>query len=231
MRNVWEFERHSVQTWLAAFLCLVGGVGILELPRRIKLDCGVNFTRCYCTGCCLWNIFFLTERMMRGQPDQAFPIPAAQVSTTVLLLSMIWCQFDRWLFDGNASFMDCPPCFSMSLYVKLSEKSHGQNWSLRRLSIDLPKPHRWEKIASAEVSAIVETEPLWAALFRRCAAKGRFRSERLCRLLCSHCFGMTFTAYHNGHRIEPALVWKEQISHCAISNSVAITHQINPTTT
>jgi drug/metabolite transporter (DMT)-like permease len=98
--------RESPQTWLAAALCLAG-VGILELydPNgggMLEVGWGDALAILQAVG--FGTSFFLTERMMRGQPDQALPITAVQVSVTAFIC-MLWCFADGWMFQpGNEAF-------------------------------------------------------------------------------------------------------------------------------
>lgn len=54
--------------------------------------------------------FFLTERMMRGQPDQALPITAVQVSVSALVC-MIWCISDGWIGQPGTEAYSLPNLF------------------------------------------------------------------------------------------------------------------------
>jgi drug/metabolite transporter (DMT)-like permease len=98
--------KDTPQTWLAAILCLAG-VGVLELydpSGGEMLDVGFGDVLALLQAVGFGTSFFLTERMMRGQPDQALPITAVQVSMTALI-SMIWCLSDGWIgTPGSESF-------------------------------------------------------------------------------------------------------------------------------
>lgn len=98
--------KESPQTWLAAALCLAG-VGILELydPNGGgMLEVGWGDALAILQAIGFGTSFFLTERMMRGQPDQALPITAVQVSVTAFIC-MLWCFADGWMFQpGNESY-------------------------------------------------------------------------------------------------------------------------------
>jgi drug/metabolite transporter (DMT)-like permease len=98
--------KEAPQTWLAAALCLLG-VGILELydpSGSGMLQVGFGDFLAILQAIGFGTSFFLTERMMRGQPDQALPITAVQVSVTAFIC-MVWCFADGWMFeDGSASY-------------------------------------------------------------------------------------------------------------------------------
>ena len=99
--------KESPQTWLAAFLC-IAGVGILELydpnGSGAMLEVGWGDALAILQAIGFGTSFFLTERMMRGQPDQALPITAVQVSVTAFIC-MVWCFADGWMFQpGNEAF-------------------------------------------------------------------------------------------------------------------------------
>jgi drug/metabolite transporter (DMT)-like permease len=98
--------RDSPQTWLATTLCILG-VGILELydPTGAgMLEVGWGDLLAILQAIGFGTSFFLTERMMRGQPDQALPITAVQVSVTAFIC-MLWCFADGWMFQpGNEAF-------------------------------------------------------------------------------------------------------------------------------
>jgi drug/metabolite transporter (DMT)-like permease len=98
--------KDAPQTWLAAILCL-SGVGVLELYDPSGggvMDVGFGDVLALLQAVGFGTSFFLTERMMRGQPDQALPITAVQVSMTALIC-MIWCLSDGWIgTPGSESF-------------------------------------------------------------------------------------------------------------------------------
>jgi drug/metabolite transporter (DMT)-like permease len=104
--------REAPQTWLAAILCLVG-VGILELydPSGAgMLEVGWCDFLCILQAIGFGTSFFLTERMMRGQPDQALPITAVQVSVTAFIC-MLWCFADGWMFQPESEAFALPALF------------------------------------------------------------------------------------------------------------------------
>jgi drug/metabolite transporter (DMT)-like permease len=104
--------RDSPQTWLAAALCLLG-VGILELydpTGTAMLEVGWGDVLALLQAVGFGTSFFLTERMMRGQPDQALPITAIQVSVSALICG-VWCFADGWMFDPGNEALALPGLF------------------------------------------------------------------------------------------------------------------------
>ena len=104
--------RDAPQTWLAAILCILG-VGILELydPSGAGvLDVGWGDALAILQAVGFGTSFFLTERMMRGQPDQALPITAVQVSVTAFIC-MLWCFADGWMFQPGSESFALPALF------------------------------------------------------------------------------------------------------------------------
>lgn len=150
--------RDAPQIWLAAVLCL-SGVGVLELlgdnATTFALGWGDVLALLQAVG--FGTSFFLTERMMRGQPDQALPITAVQVSMTALL-SMLWC-----LADGSASYGLPTLVFDPSLRIAAAAVAWTGfvTTALNRVV----ETTALGKLKSAEASVILATEPLWAALF------------------------------------------------------------------
>lgn len=109
--------KEAPQTWLAALLCLFG-VGILELydpsgattGNALSASIGWGDALAILQAIGFGTSFFLTERMMRGQPDQALPITAVQVSVTALIC-MIWCLADGWMAQPGAENWALPGLF------------------------------------------------------------------------------------------------------------------------
>jgi drug/metabolite transporter (DMT)-like permease len=109
--------RDSPQTWLAATLCLVG-VGVLELydPTGVT-SAAESFGQVgYCDFLAIFQAigfgtsFFLTERMMRKQPEQALPITAVQVSVTAFVC-MLWSVADGWIGQPGSESFGLPALF------------------------------------------------------------------------------------------------------------------------
>jgi drug/metabolite transporter (DMT)-like permease len=100
------------QTWLAAILCLMG-VAILELYDPSgggMLEVGWGDLLSFLQAVGFGTSFFLTERMMRGQPDQALPITAVQVSVSAFIC-MLWCFADGWMFQPGSEAFSLPALF------------------------------------------------------------------------------------------------------------------------
>ena len=167
--------KDAPQTWLAAILCLVG-VGILELydPNigGFVTSAGENGSL-FGTGDILSLLqavgfgtsFFLTERMMRKQPDQALPITAVQVSTTAFIC-MVWCFMDGWISSDSAAAASygLP---GMLLDPTLRTAAGAVAWTglITTAMNRFVETTSLGKVPSAEASVILATEPLWAALF------------------------------------------------------------------
>lgn len=150
------------QTWLASALCLLG-VGILELYNptggAIKMGFGDVLSLLQAIG--FGTSFFLTERMMHGQPDQALPITAVQVSTTAFLC-MVWCFVDGWIginisFGLPGLFVDPRLGMAAAAVLWTGLITTALNWFVETTALG--------KMSSGEASVILATEPLWAALF------------------------------------------------------------------
>jgi drug/metabolite transporter (DMT)-like permease len=162
--------RDSPQTWLAATLCLVG-VGVLELYDPTgATSAAESFGRVgYCDILAVLQAigfgtsFFLTERMMRKQPDQALPITAVQVSMTALIC-MLWAISDGWIGQPGSESYGLPAMFMDS---KLQIVAASVAWTgLATTALNrFAETSGLGKVTSAEASVILATEPLWAALF------------------------------------------------------------------
>eukprot|EP00555_Chaetoceros_dichaeta_P015509 CAMPEP_0198274700 /NCGR_PEP_ID=MMETSP1447-20131203/61426_1 /TAXON_ID=420782 /ORGANISM="Chaetoceros dichaeta, Strain CCMP1751" /LENGTH=431 /DNA_ID=CAMNT_0043969027 /DNA_START=30 /DNA_END=1325 /DNA_ORIENTATION=+ len=157
--------KEQPQKWLAAFLC-ISGVGILELYDPTGsgvLDVGFGDVLALLQAVGFGTSFFLTERMMRGQPDQALPITAVQVSVSALVC-MIWCISDGWIGQPGTEAYSLPNLF---FEPTLTMAAGAVVWTgfittaLNRVGETLSLG----KVSSAEASVILATEPLWAALF------------------------------------------------------------------
>lgn len=156
--------KDAPQTWLAAILCLTG-VAILELFQGPNPFETLGFGDVLALGQSLGfgTSFFLTERMMRGQPDQALPITAIQVSTTALL-SMIWCFADGWVGTPGTEAYALP---QLLLDPTMQMAAGAVLWTgvITTAVNRVVETTSLGKVTSAEASVILATEPLWAALF------------------------------------------------------------------
>jgi len=159
--------RDAPQTWLAATLCLVG-VGILELYDPVAGTIGINQVGfgdflAFLQAVGFGTSFFLTERMMRGRPDQALPITAVQVSMSALLC-MIWCFLDGWIGKDGSSVYALP---NMFFEPTLTTAAWAVAWTglVTTAMNRVIETTALGKVSSAEASVILATEPLFAALF------------------------------------------------------------------
>jgi hypothetical protein len=103
--------KDAPQIWLAATLC-IAGVGVLELydPTGAGLDTGWGDVLSILQAVGFGTSFFLTERMMRGQPEQALPITAVQVSVSALVC-FVWCLADGWIGQPGSESLGIPFMF------------------------------------------------------------------------------------------------------------------------
>lgn len=157
--------REAPQTWLAATLCLVG-VGILELydpvNGTIRIDqVGFGDLLALLQAVGFGTSFFLTERMMRGSPDQALPITAVQVSMSAFLC-MIWCFLDGWLENDGSSSLP-----NMFFEPTLTTAAWAVAWTglITTAMNRVIETTALGKVSSAEAAVILATEPLFASLF------------------------------------------------------------------
>lgn len=159
--------KDAPQTWLAATLCLIG-VGILELYDPVAGTVGIDsigfgdflsFLQAVGFG----TSFFLTERMMRGRPDQALPITAVQVSMSALLC-MVWCFMDGWVGSEGTAMYTLP---NMFFEPSLTQAAWAVAWTglITTAMNRVIETTALGKVSSAEASVILATEPLFAALF------------------------------------------------------------------
>jgi len=156
--------KDAPQTWTAAFLCLLG-VGILELydPTGVGLEVGWGDVLALLQAVGYGTSFFLTERMMRGQPNQALPITAVQVSVTALIC-MVWCLADGWIGQPGTGSFGLPGLFldpSMSITAAAVAWTGVITTAMNRFV----ETTALSRMSSVEASVILATEPLWAAFF------------------------------------------------------------------
>lgn len=160
--------RDAPQVWLAALLC-ISGVGVLELydptgtATSALSQVGFGDFLAFLQAVGFGTSFFITERMMRGQPDQALPITAVQVSMSALLC-LIWCLLDGWIGTAGSEGFGLPALF---LEPNLRVAAGAVAWTgLVTTALNrFVETSALGKVSSAEASVILATEPLWAALF------------------------------------------------------------------
>lgn len=166
--------KEAPQVWLSAALCITG-VGILELA-------GTEVSGSSYTGDALALLqavgfgtsFFLTEKLMRGNAGMALPITAVQVSVTAAVCAA-WCVLDPsgWLFEDNNFTLDkliLNPNAALYAIVWTGLITTAFNRILETLSLG--------KLASAEASVILATEPLFAALIGALFFSERFGDRK-----------------------------------------------------
>jgi len=160
--------RDAPQIWLAATLCLLG-VGVLELydPSgtsgaafdQIRFGDVLAILQAVGFG----TSFFITERMMRGQPDQALPITAVQVSVTSLIC-LIWCISDGWIGTPGSESYGLPQLF-LDGDIRTAALAVAWTGLITTALNRFVETTALGRVSSAEASVILATEPLWAALF------------------------------------------------------------------
>lgn len=161
--------KDAPQTWLAAFLCL-SGVAALELFDSSGTDSTMSFSHLG-TGDALSLVqafgfgtgMFMSEKMMKEEPEQALPITAGLVSTTAGI-AMVWCLVDGWMTQPGWESMGLPGLFldpNMGT-VALAVAWTGILSTSTNFFIEITALGR---VPSAEASVILATEPLWASLF------------------------------------------------------------------
>jgi drug/metabolite transporter (DMT)-like permease len=157
------------QTWLAATLCL-GGVGILELWNpaasgggSVSASIGIGDLLALLQAVGFGTQVYLSEKMVRDQPDQALPVTATLVATTAFI-SCLWCLADGWMTHPGWEAFTLP-----NLFFEPSQRTVAMAvaWTAlvsTALSFFI-EMSALARVPSAEAAVIVSTEPMWAALF------------------------------------------------------------------
>ncbi|EED89415.1 predicted protein [Thalassiosira pseudonana CCMP1335] len=159
--------KEAPQTWLAAFLCL-SGVAALELlgssgleESLSRLGTGDALSLVQAVG--FGTGIFMSEKMMKKEPDQALPITAGLVATTAFI-SMVWCMLDGWMSTPGWESMGLPGLIldpdmrTVALAVAWTGVlSTSTNFCIENCALG--------RVPSSEASVILATEPLWASLF------------------------------------------------------------------
>eukprot|EP00574_Skeletonema_japonicum_P007750 CAMPEP_0201725098 /NCGR_PEP_ID=MMETSP0593-20130828/8595_1 /ASSEMBLY_ACC=CAM_ASM_000672 /TAXON_ID=267983 /ORGANISM="Skeletonema japonicum, Strain CCMP2506" /LENGTH=453 /DNA_ID=CAMNT_0048216419 /DNA_START=109 /DNA_END=1470 /DNA_ORIENTATION=+ len=164
--------KDAPQTWLAAFLCL-SGVATLELfdaspsasfsitESMSQLGVGDALSLLQAVGFGVG--MFMSEKMMKEEPDAALPITAGMVATTAFF-SMIWCFADGWMREPGWENLGLPGLFldpnmrSIAMAVAWTGIiSTSTNFCVEITALG--------RVPSSEASVILATEPLWASLF------------------------------------------------------------------
>lgn len=154
--------KDAPQTWLAAALCLAG-VAALELfdsntnafslTLISKLGTGDALSLVQAVG--FGTSVFLSEKMMKMEPDQALPITAGLVSVTAFF-AMLWCFSDGWMIQPGW-FMDANMRTVALAVLWTGILSTSLNFYIEITALG--------RVPSSEASVILATEPLWASLF------------------------------------------------------------------
>lgn len=165
--------KDAPQTWLAAFLCLAG-VATLELFDSSTSEASFSITESMSqlgVGDALSLVqaigfgvgMFMSEKMMKEEPDAALPITAGMVATTAFF-SMIWCFADGWMREPGWESLGLPGLFldpnmrSVAMAVAWTGIiSTSTNFCVEITALG--------RVPSSEASVILATEPLWASLF------------------------------------------------------------------
>lgn len=170
------------QTWIAAITCLVG-VGVLELGGDGgfgigEIGWGDFWSVLQAIG--FGTSFFITERMMAKEPDQALAITAMQCAMSAAFAG-IWAALDGFgVMDGLLSFGSPHGAFLLDESVKSSFTLPGlfMNDAFRNVALAaaftgfittagnrVGETIALGKLSSSEASVLLATEPLWAAVF------------------------------------------------------------------
>jgi len=180
--------RDVPQVWLAAILCLVG-VGALELGPALSGGgaeastlggnnwAGDAWSVLQAVG--FGTSFFITEKMMTRNPDQALPITAMQVGVTAFC-SAVWAGVvgtgvlasggdaataTPWLMDATTRASYALPGLFNDLDMRTIALAVVWTGLFTTAANRVGETLALGKVSSAEASVLLATEPLWAALF------------------------------------------------------------------
>jgi len=161
------------QTWIAAALALAG-VALLELAGADGMTLGAGDVWAVLQAVGFGTSFFLTEKMMASEPEQALPITAAQCAT-VAALSAVWAVGDGvapgaggaagWLLDDSRRAVCTLP--GLLLDPSMRTVALAATWTglVTTAANRLGETTALGKVSSSQASVLLATEPLWAALF------------------------------------------------------------------
>lgn len=160
--------RDAPQVWLAAILSLAG-VACLELdPAGGGLELGAGDVLSVAQAVGFGTSFYLTEKMMAREPDQALPITACQVAVTAAI-SAVWALGDGsangWLLDDARRASATLP--GLFLDPSLRGVAAAAAWTglATTAANRVAETTALGKVSSSEASVLLATEPLWAAAF------------------------------------------------------------------
>lgn len=168
----WIFDKKPIhlQTWLAAVLCL-SGVATLELmdssntlsmsDNLSRLGMGDALSLLQALG--FGTGVYMSEKMMKQEPDQALQITAGMVSVTAFC-AMVWSLMDGWMDQPNWQSLGLP---GLLLDPEMRTIAMAVVWTgVVSTSINFTvEVKALGKVPSSEASVLLATEPLWASVF------------------------------------------------------------------
>ena len=145
-------RKWRVETWVA-ILFAIAGVGFLELAGTEPAKYSDLWLICQPIG--FGSGYLLLEDVLKDYPDDANAITSFKV-LAITVLSTLW----TIIFDGNgfaeaAVVMQSPVAFNGILYTGLITTA-AAIWV---------QSIAFKKVSAKDVSMILTTEPIWAALF------------------------------------------------------------------
>lgn len=168
----WIVDKKPIQaqTWAAVCLCL-SGVFVLELmDTATDLSLADSFSQvgmgdvlslvqalAFGTG------IYMSERMMKQEPDQALPITAAMVSVTAFC-AMLWSLTDGWMSEPGWESFGLPGLF---LNPSMRPVSFAVLWTgVLSTSVNFcTEMSALGTVPASEAAVLLATEPLWASVF------------------------------------------------------------------
>mmetsp|Transcript_43398 Transcript_43398/g.141339 ORF Transcript_43398/g.141339 Transcript_43398/m.141339 type:complete len:451 (+) Transcript_43398:42-1394(+) len=171
--------REAPQVWLSAGLALAG-VGVLELADGLgAAGWGDLWSVLQAVG--FGTSFFLTERLMAREPGMALPITAAQCAVSAAFAGL-WAVADgsgligggglgfgggegAWLFDETKRASYALPGLLASEQFRPVALAVAWTGLVTTAGNRIGETVALGRVASAEASVLLATEPLWAALF------------------------------------------------------------------
>lgn len=173
--------REAPQTWLAAFLCMAG-VAALELFDAAP-DASVSLTESVSrlgAGDALSLLqavgfgvgIYMSEKMMKREPDQSLPITAGMVATTAFC-AMLWCLADGWVGAPGWESRGLPGLF-LDPDLRLVALAVAWTGVVSTAGVFGLEVRALGRVPSAEAAVLLATEPLWASLFAALGCGERF---------------------------------------------------------
>lgn len=167
------------QTWLAAVLCL-SGVATLELmgssdtlslsDNLAQLGMGDALSLLQAIG--FGTGIYMSEKMMKQEPDQALQITAGMVSVTAFC-AMVWSLMDGWMDQPNWQSFGLP---GLLLDPEMRTIAMAVVWTgVVSTSVNFcVEVKALGQVPSSEASVLLATEPLWASVFAAAFCHERF---------------------------------------------------------